>query len=221
MARYSTASLRPPYVAPPSSPREMISPRLLLAVAAMALPLAAPAASAQVELDPAAQDRVVRSLRESTAPRVLFSVSDVVKGDDGTYGTLRTVVTYDPVAGEYVHETRDGAGRTLSRDVQRAGLVAPTPAESVAARRVIATTPEIARLAAAASGEVVIDGGFPLVREPGHPCGPGSRCASYDVFSVSPSGERRRLRYVVVDLGAVRVLDADADADLDGNLDTD
>ena len=194
----------------------MISLRLLLA--ALAVALAAPAALAQVALDPAAQDRLVRDLRQSAEPRVLFSVSDLVKGEDGAYARLQTVVTYDPVAGEYVHETRDGAGRTLSRDVRPAGVIAPTPAEAAAARRLIATTPEIARLAAAADGEVVIDGGFPLVREPGHPCGPGSRCATYDVFSVAPDGARRRLRYVVVDLRAVRVLDADADSDLDGNL---
>ena len=65
------------------------------------------------------------------------------------------------------------------------------------------------------AGPVTVDGGFPLVREAGHPCGPGGRCLQYDVWA-GPGGSPERVRYVVVDLRAGRVLPLDPDAG--GNL---
>ena len=62
-----------------------------------------------------------------------------------------------------------------------------------------------------------VEGGFPLVREVGHPCGPGGRCVMYDVYRAE-GDDRQRLRFVIVDLREVRVLDADAHPDLDTNL---
>ena len=183
-----------------SSPREMRPTRLL--IAALAALVAASGAHAQTRLSP--------------APRVLFAASDWVKTNDGAYAQVETTVTYDPVAGEYVRESR-ADGVTLSRVVRATSVAGPTPAEAAASRRLIETHPEIAALIGAASGAVTIDGGFPLVREAGHACGPGGRCASYDVFQSTPDG-RERIRYVVVDLRAGRVLDADADPDADSNL---
>ena len=180
----------------------MTAPRLTLV--ALAAALLAPASPAQ-------------DARLAAAPRVLFAASDSVKGDDGVYRRLQTVVTYDPAAGAYVHEVRDAAGRVVSRTERAVSVAGPTAAEAEAARAQIAAHPEIARLTSAARGAVTIDGGFPLVREAGHPCGPGGRCATYDVFETTGDG-RRRLRYVVVDLRTGRVLDADADAQRDSNL---
>lgn len=155
--------------------------------------------------------------RLTQAPRVLFAVSDLVKNNEGEHVQIETTVTYNPAAGEYLHESRDAQGRVLSRVIRSTSVAGPTPAEARFSRRMIETHPEIAALIASANGDVTIDGGFPLVREAGHPCGPGGRCASYDVFVSGPDG-RKRLRYVIVDLRQGRVLDADADADLDSNL---
>lgn len=186
-------------------------PSLRLTLAALVVALQVPTALAQSAPPSGA------ALSEWAAPRVLLAVSDSVKGDDGVYLRLQTVVTYDPVAGEYAYETRDADGTVRSRTVRTVSVAGPTDAEAQAARQRITAHPEIARLAGAASGTVTIDGGFPLVREAGHPCGPGGRCVTYDVFETTAAG-RRRLRYVVVDLRADRVLDADADAQRDSNL---
>lgn len=157
-------------------------------------------------------------LLNPTAPRVLFAASDSVKTDDGSYARLTTVVRYDPEAGQYVHTVEDADGVVLSRDVRPSTVAAPTETEAAAAEALVAGHPEIAALVGAAEHPVVVQGGFPLVREAGA-CGPGSRCLLYDVLEVVP-GERspRRLRYVVVDLRTVRVVEADADPVADGNL---
>lgn len=176
-----------------------------LTVALLAV-LAAPLAGAQ-------SPRV-----SASAPRVLFAVSDSVKGDDGRRVRMVRTVTYDPVAGEYVDETVGAGGRLIARSVRRTSVAGPTPAEAEAARALVAGHPEIAPLIAAAEGTVHVEGGFPLVREAGHACGPGGRCVTVDVFETAPSAAPRRLRYAIVDLRALRVLDADADADADSNL---
>lgn len=169
-------------------------------VAALAVLLLGPMAWAQPRLP--------------AGPRVLFSVSDVVKQDDGTYGRLDQRLTYDPDRGEYVHETH-AEGVLIARTVRTTSVAGPTPAEAEVSRALIATHPEIAPLLRRDRDEVTIDGGFPLVREAGHPCGPGGRCATFDVFT---GRDRQRLRYVIVDLRTGRVLDADADPQRDSNL---
>ena len=182
--------------------------RLAAFAAALAAPWAAPPALAQARPD-------------GPAPRVLFAVTDSVKLDDGTRGWVRTSVTYDPAAGEYVHLAErlgpGGAGTVLSRRVARSTVAGPTAEEETAAQALVAAHPALARVVAAAEHPVVVRGGFPLVRERG-PCGPGSRCLSYDVVERPPGGAVRRLRYVVVDLGARRVVSADADPVADSNL---
>lgn len=157
-----------------------------------------------------------------TAPRVLSDVTDTVKDDDGSRVVLRTVLTYDPARGEYVQTvSRVGAaGETLrSRDVRTAYPLGPTADEDAAAQALVALDPGVATLIARAPNPVRIHGGFPLVREAGHACGPGSRCLQYEVVELAP-GEPfgRRLRFVAVDLRTVRVVDADLDPAAEGNL---
>ena len=166
--------------------------------------LAAGPASAQAGLSP-------------SASRTLFAATDSVKGDDGARIEATATLTYDPVSGDYVHTVAHG-GRVLTRSVRATSVAGPTPDEGRAARELVAAHPAVAALIAGARGRVTIDGGFPLVREAGHPCGPGGRCLSLDVWQTSPDGERGRLRYVVVDLRAVRVLEADAEPQADSNL---
>lgn len=155
---------------------------------------------------------------DASAPRVLYAVTDSVKTDDGRRARVTRTVTYDPVAGTYTDLTVDADGATLRRSVHATSVAAPTEAELAAARQLVAQHPEVAPLIAEAGGAVHVEGGFPLVREPGHACGPGGRCVTVDVFEVTPEGPPRRLRYTVVDLRALRVLDADADSDADSNL---
>ena len=182
----------------------MTAVRLLAAVLLAAL--AAPSGGAQ-------------PLRVSaSAPRVLFAVTDSVKSDAGRRIRVTRTVTYDPVAGTYTDETVGADGATLRLAVRTTSVAGPTPAEMEAARALVAAHAEIAPVIASASGQVRVEGGFPLVREAGHPCGPGGRCVSVDVFETAPGAPARRLRYAVVDLRALRVLDADANADADGNL---
>lgn len=185
-----------------------MSTPLRLATLAAALLVGAPASAQVAGLSP-------------TAPRVLFAVTDSVKLDDGSRARVRTSVTYDPAAGEYVHLTErvapGGAAEVLSRRMATTTVAGPTAAEEAAAQALVAGHPALARVVAAAEHPVTVRGGFPLVRE-GGPCGPGSRCLSYDVIEHPPGAPARRLRYVVLDLGALRVVSADADPVADSNL---
>ena len=166
---------------------------------------------------PAAAQQAVRLSR--TEPRVLSDITDTVKDDDGTRVTLRTVLAYDPVEGTYVQTVTEADGRVRSRTVRDAVMLGPTADEDEAARALIATDPSVGPLVARALHPVEITGGFPLVREAGHACGPGARCLQYEVVEVVPGQAfGRRLRYVVVDLRTVRMVSADLDPALEGNL---
>ena len=154
-----------------------------------------------------------------TETRVLSDITDTVKDDDGQRVTLRTVLAYDPAAGEYVQTVTESDGTVRSRAVQPTRVVRPTAEEDAAARALIAADPGVAPLVSRAQHPVEISGGFQLVREAGHGCGPGSRCLQYDVYEIVP-GETfaRRLRYVVVDLRELRVFSNDFDPAAEGNL---
>ncbi len=154
-----------------------------------------------------------------TATRVLSDITDTIKDDDGTRVTLRTVLAYDPAAGEYVQTVTEASGSVRSRIARADLMVRPTTEEDRGARTLIALDPEVAALMARTQNPVVIDGGFQLAREAGHGCGPGSRCLQYEVIEIVP-GEAfgRRVRYVVVDLQAVRMFSNDFDPALEGNL---
>lgn len=154
-----------------------------------------------------------------TDSRVLFDATDYVKADDGTYVTLRTTLTYDPAAGTYTKTVVDATGGLLESVQSGVAVVGPTPEEASAARALIESHPELAALMAGAEGDVQIEGGFPLIREEGHGCGPGSRCLQYDIYATTPGVRAaERIRYVVVDLRAQRVFDADFDVLNEGNL---
>ncbi|MEM0963032.1 MAG: hypothetical protein AAGK21_10925 [Bacteroidota bacterium] len=155
--------------------------------------------------------------RIGSQTRVLFTSTDTIKDNDGVYRQITTTLTYEPVRGAYVQTVTDASGALLSSDERSVSVAAPTPAEAAAAVQLVADHPEIATLTAGASGPVTIEGGFPLVREEGHPCGPGGRCALYDVWE-TVDGSLERIRFVIVDLRNVRVLDADADPQADTNL---
>ncbi|HEX8299857.1 MAG TPA: hypothetical protein VF594_11915, partial [Rubricoccaceae bacterium] len=72
-----------------------------------------------------------------TAPRVLSDITDTIKDNDGSQVTLRTVLEYDPSAGEYVQTVTEASGTVRSRDVSRTMMVRPTRAEDDAARSLI------------------------------------------------------------------------------------
>ena len=182
--------------------------RIPLCLGLLAALLAAPGLAA-------AQDAV-----SATAPRLLADGVNTLKGDDGARVTLRSTMTYDPVAGEYVREVFDAAtGAFVERTVLTSPMIRPTAEEDAAAKALILADPEVAALVAAAAYPVQVEGGFPLMREAGHGCGPGSRCLQYDVFEVGP-GElgAERLRYVVVDLRTLTLFSNDFDVVREGNL---
>ncbi len=154
-----------------------------------------------------------------TATRVLFDGTDTIKDNDGSRVTLRTVLEYNPSAGEYVQTVTTPDGAVRSRDVSRAMMVRPTRAEDQAARTLIALDATVASEMSRSVYPSFVDGGFALVREAGHPCGPGSRCLQYDVLqSVPGEAFARRMRYVVVDLQSLTVVSNDFDPATDGNL---
>ena len=160
---------------------------------------------------------------DATSVRALGDTSERVKTRDGGVAERRSTLVYDPVAGEYVKTTYDASGLVLDRTVRRSMMVGPSAAEERTAQSLIRSDRELATLISDSASPVTISGGFPLVREEGHACGPGSRCLMYDVFAVSPARGRARavatrLRFVVVDLRAVRLLSNDFDAARDGNF---
>ena len=159
-----------------------------------------------------------RAQGEAAGPRVLHDLVDEVKLPDGATAWWRFTTTYDPATGETVRTVTDAAGAVVERTVTTASVVSPTLEELAEAEALVRADPEVAALLARARLPVV-GGGFPLVREAGHPCGPGARCLQFDVIDRGAGGEPgTRLRYVVVDLRTGRVVDADLDAATEGNL---
>ena len=161
---------------------------------------------------------------DARTQRVLGDRTEQIKTNDGDIAQRRSTLVYDPVAGEYVKTVYNASGQMLNRTVRRNLMIGPSPAEASRVERLIHTDPELAVLIASAEHPVTVSGGFPLVREEGHACGPGSRCLMYDIFEVTPSeskGDRpsaRRIRFVVVDLRSVRLFARDFDPAVDGNF---
>ena len=154
-----------------------------------------------------------------TATRVLSDITDTIKDDDGSRVTLHTVLTYDPAAGEYVRTVTEADGRVRSRTAMDQMIARPTADEDRAARAIVALDPEISAMMSRSAYPVEITGGFQLLREEGHGCGPGSRCLQYEVMQTVP-GENfaRRMRYVVVDLRQLELFSNDFDPATEGNL---
>ncbi len=155
--------------------------------------------------------------------RVLRTWTTSVKTAAGTEPRTFTV-TFDPATGETVETARDAAGRVLSREASLATMVRPSPDELAAALALVRAEPGVAALLAA-DPAVSVAGGFNLVREAGHPCGPRARCLQFEVMRTDTAARGRasarpveRLRYVVVDVRAGRVVFPDLDPALEGNL---
>ena len=161
---------------------------------------------------------------DARTQRVLGDRTEQVKTNNGAIAERRSTLVYDPVAGEYVKTVYDTSGAVLDRTIRQNLMIGPSPAEAARAERLIRTDIELAEVIASAEHPVTVSGGFPLVREAGHACGPGSRCLMYDIFEVIPpssKGERssaRRLRFVVVDLRTVQLFARDFDPAIDGNF---
>ncbi len=150
--------------------------------------------------------------------RVIRDVMDEVKLPDGSSAVWHIVTTYDPASGETVRTITDASGAVVERTVRVGTLMAPSAAEVAAGEALVRADTDVARLIAAAR-QPVVQGGFILLREEGHPCGPGSRCLQYDVVDVNESArEVQRIRYVVVDLRTNRVISNDFDPVTEGNL---
>lgn len=182
------------------SPRWLLPALLAVAVA---LPCAAQGAS---RLSP-------------TAARVLADGQSTVKVGDGE-AVYRSVVVYDPADGSYVRTTTDAAGAVVETERLESPMIRPSADEEAAVQALIAGDAELSALIAAAPRDVTVSGGFPLIREAGHPCDATARCVQYDLFSPRVVGPRGadRVRYVVVDLRSLTIVSRDFNAAVDGNL---
>jgi hypothetical protein len=150
--------------------------------------------------------------------QVVRDYVDEVKLADGTSAQWRIVTTFDPSSGEIVRTVSDESGRVLERTATTSTLQRPSLDEVARAEALVRADPEVAALIASAQ-QPVVQGGFVLLREEGHPCGPGSRCVQFDVADVHEAERRvERLRYVVVDLRTDRIVSNDFDPATEGNV---
>ncbi|HYE95188.1 MAG TPA: hypothetical protein VD962_03195 [Rubricoccaceae bacterium] len=148
------------------------------------------------------------------AERVLRTWVDPVKLGDGRTVNWHHTVTYDAVTGETIRTTRLDDGTVVTRVPVRP--IRPTLEEIAEARALILAHPEIAALTAPVPSPLV-EGGFVILRNDGGPCGEGSRCLQFEVANPAYTGRDALIRYVLVDLRAGRVLDADFQPALEGN----
>lgn len=168
-------------------------------VLAAALAVAAPAAQAQ------------------DAQRVIRSWTDDVKLDDGTTARWTTTLAYDAGSGQYTRTVTDASGALVERTVMDNPLLSPNEEEIERAKAIILADPELRALYDQAPNPE-LSGGFALVREEGHPCGPGSRCLQFDMFNVDHAARRvDRIRYVVVDLRSGTIVSRNFDPSTNGN----
>ena len=157
------------------------------------------------------------SAQNATGERVLRSWIDDVKLDDGSRALWTFTVTYDADAGKYIRTITDENDGLVERRVTELAMMGPTPEEIETARAVIFADPELSELYERAQNPE-LSGGFALVREEGHPCGPGSRCLQFDMFDVDSATRRvNRIRYVVVNMRYGTLVSRDFDPSADGN----
>jgi hypothetical protein len=153
----------------------------------------------------------------AAAERTIRSWVDDVKLDDGTTARWTFAVTYDAATGQYARTARDASGAVVLREALPASLISPNEEEVETARQIILDDPELAALYEGARAPQ-LSGGFVLLREEGHPCGPGSRCLQFDLYDVDHAARRvTRLRYVVVDLRTGTLVSRDFDPSANGN----
>ena len=155
--------------------------------------------------------------QEASSARVLRTWVDDVKLDDGTTARWTFTITYDAEAGLYTRTVRDDAGAILEESITPHSLASPTDEEMQQAQAIILANPTLRELYDGAK-RPILEGGFELVREAGHACGPGSRCLQFDLYDVDDDARRvDRLRYVVVDLRTGELVSADFDAARNSN----
>jgi hypothetical protein len=156
-----------------------------------------------------------RSQDGTAGVRVIRSWADDVKTSGDQTERWTFTITFDPATGETARTVTNEAGAVVEREVTLNAHVPPSDAEVEEATAIIRREPELAALLATPGA--VVHGGFNLVREPGHPCGPGSRCLQFELYRTdAAAGER--LRYVVVDMRTARLVSLDFDPATEGNL---
>ena len=150
--------------------------------------------------------------------RVLQDATDEVKLEDGSTDLWRFTITYDPASGKTTRTVRDGKGQVVEELDFSEAMVGPTAEELNDAERLIRTDPELAGLLAAARNPIV-SGGFPLLREEGHPCDASARCLQFDLMDEDTAARRvDRIRFVVVDMRDGTIVSRDFDVANEGNL---
>ena len=149
--------------------------------------------------------------------RVIRSWVDEVKLDDGSTAQWTIALSYDAVSGQYARTVTDASGALVERTVLPPSLMSPNADEIARARALIFDDAELSALYEAAA-EPTLSGGFVLLREEGHPCGPGSRCLQVDMYNVDHAARSvERIRYVVVDLRTNTIVSRDFDPSANGN----
>ncbi len=138
-----------------------------------------------------------------------------VKLEDGTTARWTTTLTYDAASGEYLRTITDASGATIKQETTRQAIYGPSDEEVEQAKALILADDELGALYQRASNPV-LSGGFTLLREEGHACGPGSRCLMFDLYDVD-GRNAERIRFVVVDLGTRALVSRDFDPDRDSN----
>jgi hypothetical protein len=159
----------------------------------------------------------VSRAQEATSVQTIRTWVDHVKLDGGVLATWTYTVTYDLAEGLYAVTARDASGAVVSHQTSAYPLAAPSTAEVERARAIILADPEL-RAVYDAAPNPQLEGGFVLLREPGHPCGPGARCLQFDLYDVDHAARRvERLRFVVVDLRTGALVSRDFDPAVEGN----
>jgi hypothetical protein len=149
--------------------------------------------------------------------RVIRSWVDDVKLDDGTTARWTVTLSYDAATGQYTRVVTDASGVVVEREVSDVSIAAPNDDEIARARALILADPELRALHDQAPNPT-ISGGFVLLREEGHPCGPGSRCLQFDIYNTDHQARRvDRIRYVVVDLRTNTIVSRNFDPSRNGN----
>lgn len=149
--------------------------------------------------------------------QVLRTWLDEVKLDDGSMTMWTFTITYDAEAGLYTRTVTDQTGALIEQVESPWSMASPTAEEIERARTILLDDAELQGVYGSASNPS-LTGGFELVREEGHPCGPGSRCLQFDLLNKDLQGQMSRLRYVVVNLQDGRIVSRDMNPSLEGNL---
>ncbi|MDX1421442.1 MAG: hypothetical protein R3181_15865 [Rubricoccaceae bacterium] len=151
------------------------------------------------------------------AERTIRSWVDDVKLDDGTTARWTITHSYDAASGLYFRTVTDASGALVERTEMGPSLISPNEEEIERARALILGDAELGALYEQAQAPT-LSGGFVLLREEGHPCGPGSRCLQFDMFDVDHQArDVERIRYVVVDLRTDTIVSRDFDPSANAN----